>query len=119
MSELIVGLLGFLCIVCIVISLFKSKTLPSIAFIGFPIILAGILVAGGYYSWDDIGSLIKSGFGSTGPTAALFVFNLLLTVGVIALLIKDFFPSYVPFMIGVGLAIVVNYPGCKTAEASD
>lgn len=49
----------------------------------------------------------------------LFVFNLLLTVGVIALLIKDFFPSYVPFMIGVGLAIVVNYPGCKTAEASD
>lgn len=75
MSELIVGLLGFLCIVCIVISLFKSKTLPSIAFIGFPIVLAGILVAGGYYSWDDIGSLIKSGFGSTGPTAALFVFS--------------------------------------------
>lgn len=75
MTELIVGILGFLCILCIVIALFNSKTIPSIAFIAFPMILAAILVAGGYYSWENIGSLIKSGFGSTGPTAALFVFS--------------------------------------------
>lgn len=77
MSEAFVGVLGFACIVAIVITLFKSKTLPSIAFIVFPMILAAILVAGKYYSWDDIAKLIKSGFSSTGPTAALFVFSVL------------------------------------------
>ena len=77
MSETIVGILGFLTIVAIVFMLFQSKTLPSIAFIIFPSILAVILVAGGYYSIGDIGKLIKGGFGSTGPTAALFVFSVL------------------------------------------
>ncbi len=77
MSELLVGILGFACIIGIVVTLFKSKTLPSIAFITFPMILAVVLVAGGYYTWDNIGSLIKGGFGSTGPTAALFVFSVL------------------------------------------
>jgi CitMHS family citrate-Mg2+:H+ or citrate-Ca2+:H+ symporter len=43
----------------------------------------------------------------------LFWFNLLLTIAVIALLIKDIFPSYVPFMFGVAIAILVNYPGAK------
>ena len=38
MSEVVVGLLGFACIVAIVVTLFKSKTLPSIAFIIFPMI---------------------------------------------------------------------------------
>ncbi len=73
----IVGLLGFATIVAIVITLFKSKTLPSIAFIVFPSILAVILVAIGYYDIEQIGSLVKSGFSSTGPTAALFVFSVL------------------------------------------
>ena len=62
MSEVVVGLLGFACIVAIVVTLFKSKTLPSIAFIIFPMILGVILVFGGYYSWENIGKLIKSGF---------------------------------------------------------
>jgi CitMHS family citrate-Mg2+:H+ or citrate-Ca2+:H+ symporter len=39
----------------------------------------------------------------------LFVFNILLTVGVIAMLIWDVFPSYYPFMIGVAIALFVNY----------
>lgn len=65
MTETVVGILGFLCIIAIVVILFKSKTLPSIAFIVFPFILAMILVAGGYYSVGDIASLIKSGFSST------------------------------------------------------
>lgn len=77
MSETIVGILGFLTIAAIVLTLFKSKTLPSIAFIAFPAILAVILVIGGYYSFDNIAALIKSGFNSTGPTAALFVFSVL------------------------------------------
>ena len=35
MSGTLVGILGFACIVAIVVTLFKSKTLPSIAFIVF------------------------------------------------------------------------------------
>ena len=77
MSGTLVGILGFACIVAIVVTLFKSKTLPSIAFIVFPLILALVLVLGKYYTWEDIASLIKSGFSSTGPTAALFVFSVL------------------------------------------
>ena len=77
MSEMIVGILGFLTIAAIVVTLFKSKTLPSIAFIVFPAILAIALVAGGYYTMDNIADLIKAGFSSTGPTAALFVFSVL------------------------------------------
>ncbi len=77
MNETVVGILGFLCIISIVVTLFKSKTLPSIAFILFPSILALILVAGGYYSFDNIAKLVKAGFTSTGPTAALFVFSVL------------------------------------------
>ena len=77
MNQVVVGILGFLCIIAIVVTLFKSKTLPSIAFILFPSVLALILVLGGYYSFDDIASLIKAGFKSTGPTAALFVFSVL------------------------------------------
>ena len=77
MNEMIVGILGFLTIAAIVVTLFKSKTLPSIAFIVFPAILALVLVIGGYYTMDNIAALIKSGFSSTGPTAALFVFSVL------------------------------------------
>ena len=77
MSEVLVGILGFLCIVAIVVTLFKGKTMPSMAFIIFPSILALILIAGGYYSIDEVGKLIKGGFGSTGSTAALFVFSVL------------------------------------------
>ena len=77
MSEVVVGILGFLTIIAIVATLFQSKTTPAIAFIIFPTILAIILVIGGYYSFDDIAELIKGGFKSTGPTAALFVFSVL------------------------------------------
>lgn len=77
MSELTVGILGFVCIIAIVITLFKSKTMPSMAFIIFPSILGLILVLGGYYTIGEIGDLIKGGFKSTGPTAALFVFSVL------------------------------------------
>ena len=77
MSGTIVGILGFLTIIAIIYLLFQSKTLPSIAFILVPSILAIILVIGGYYTIGDIGELVKGGFKSTGPTAALFVFSVL------------------------------------------
>ncbi|MBR6207808.1 MAG: citrate transporter [Oscillospiraceae bacterium] len=77
MSNTLVGILGLLTIVAIVLTLFKSKTQPAIAFIVWPTLLALILVIGGRHSFDDIAAMIKAGFNSTGPTAALFVFSVL------------------------------------------
>ena len=77
MSEAVVGILGLLCIVAIVVTLFQSRTQPAIAFIVFPTILGLILVLAGRHSFDDLAAMIKAGFNSTGPTAALFVFSVL------------------------------------------
>lgn len=77
MSNTVVGLLGLLTIVAVVVTLFKSKTQPAIAFIVFPAILGIILVLGGRFSFDDLATMIKTGFNSTAPTAALFVFSVL------------------------------------------
>ena len=76
-SDVFVGILGLLTIAAIVVMLFRSKMQPAIAFIFFPAILAVILVLLGRYSFDDVATMIKSGFSSTGPTAALFVFSVL------------------------------------------
>lgn len=77
MNSTVVGLLGLLTIVAIVVTLFKSKTQPAIAFIVFPSILGLVLVLMGRYSFDNLATMTKSGFNSTGPTAALFVFSVL------------------------------------------
>ena len=77
MSDILVGILGLICIIGIVVTLFKSKTQPAIAFIVFPAVLGLIMVIGGRYSFDNLATMIKSGFNSTGPTAALFVFSVL------------------------------------------
>ena len=77
MSNVVVGILGLITIVAIVVTLFRSKTQPAIAFIVFPAILGLILVIAGRYSFDNLATMIKSGFSSTGPTAALFVFTVL------------------------------------------
>lgn len=77
MSNTIVGLLGLLTIVAIVVTLFKSKTQPSIAFIIFPFILGVVLVLGGRFTFSNLAAAIKAGFNSTAPTAALFVFSVL------------------------------------------
>ena len=69
MTETVVGILGLLCIVAIVVTLFQSRTLPSIAFIVFPFILAMVLVLGGYIPLDGVEAMIKTGFSSTAPTA--------------------------------------------------
>ena len=54
MSDLVVGILGLLTIVAIVVTLFKSKTQPAIAFIVWPTLLAIVLVIFGRNSFDDI-----------------------------------------------------------------
>ena len=77
MSEAVVGILGLLCIVAIVVTLFQSRTQPAIAFIVYPAILGLVLVLAGRHSFDDLAAVIKAGFNSTGPTAALFVFSVL------------------------------------------
>ena len=77
MSNTVVGILGIVTIVAIVVTLFKSKTQPAIAFIVFPAILGLVLVLGGRFGFDDLAAMIKAGFNSTAPTAALFVFSVL------------------------------------------
>ncbi len=77
MNETLAGILGLLCIAAIVITLLKGRTQPAVTFILYPAALAVILIAGGRYSFNDIAAMIRSGFGSTAPTAALFVFSIL------------------------------------------
>ena len=77
MSDMLVGILGLICIIGIVVTLFRSRTQPAIAFIVFPAALGLIMVLGGRYSFDNLATMIKSGFNSTAPTAALFVFSVL------------------------------------------
>ncbi|MBQ5992183.1 MAG: citrate transporter [Clostridia bacterium] len=92
-SDVFVGILGLLTIAAIVLVLFKSKMQPAFAFIVFPAILVIVLVLIGRIrpmpapTDDDpdkmvgtfgvIGNMIKAGFNSTAPTAALFVFSVL------------------------------------------
>ena len=76
-ANMIVGILGLLTIIAIVITLFKSKTQPAVAFIIWPAILGIILVIAGRYDFDNLAAMVKAGFNSTGPTAALFVFSVL------------------------------------------
>lgn len=77
MSDTATGILGLITIAALVITLFKSKTQPAIAFIIWPAILALILIISGRNSVKDISAMIASGFSSVGPTAALFVFSVL------------------------------------------
>jgi CitMHS family citrate-Mg2+:H+ or citrate-Ca2+:H+ symporter len=43
-------------------------------------------------------------------------FNAALTIGVILVLSFVDMPTYIPFMIGVSIALIVNYPGMKNQE---
>ena len=61
MSDTIVGLLGLVTIVAVVVTLFKSKTQPAIAFIIFPAILGLVLVLGGRIDFSNLTAMIKAG----------------------------------------------------------
>jgi CitMHS family citrate-Mg2+:H+ or citrate-Ca2+:H+ symporter len=67
------GIMGFLTMAIIIILLLKSKTVPSIAFIAVPVIMAII----GGCSIADIGEYVKAGVLDTAPTATLFIFSIL------------------------------------------
>lgn len=43
-------------------------------------------------------------------------FNMLLTAGVIGVLVADVVPSYIVFMVGFAIAVLVNYPNKKEQE---
>lgn len=77
LNETMLGVLGFIAIIAIIVLLFKNKTVPAMAFVVVPTILAVILVLGGYYNLEDIKTIIQSGFSDTAPTAALFIFSIL------------------------------------------
>lgn len=75
MNEMLVGILGLAAITATVISLTRGRMLPAMAFIMWPSVLAMAMVAGGRCDFADIEAMIKAGFDSTAPTAALFVFS--------------------------------------------
>ena len=84
MSEAVVGILGLLCIVAIVVTLFQSRTQPAIAFIVYPTILGLILVLAGRHSFDDLAAMIKAGLDaamvrSSRPSSSMAAFMTMFT----------------------------------------
>ena len=77
MNDMLVGILGLAAIAATVISLTRGKMLPAMAFILWPSVLALAMVNAGRCSLSDIEAMLMAGFGSTAPTAALFVFSVL------------------------------------------
>ena len=77
MNDMLVGILGLAVIAATVISLIRGRMLPAMAFILWPSVLALAMAASGRCSFADIEAMIRAGFGSTAPTAALFVFSVL------------------------------------------
>ena len=77
MNDMLVGILGLAVIAATVVSLVRGRMLPAMAFILWPSVLALAMVIGGRCSFADIEAMIRAGFDSTAPTAALFVFSVL------------------------------------------
>ena len=66
------GLIGFLTMATIILLLLRSKTIPAIAFVAVPTVMA--LIAG--FSVGEIGGFVKKGVASTSSMAALFIFSI-------------------------------------------
>ena len=66
------GLIGFLTMAIIILLLLRSKTIPAIAFVAVPTVMA--LIAG--FSVGEIGGFVKKGVASTSSMAALFIFSI-------------------------------------------
>lgn len=66
------GYIGFLTMIIIIILLLKSKTVPSIAFIIVPVVMA--LIAG--FSITEIGEFVSIGVTDTAEMATLFIFSI-------------------------------------------
>ena len=72
MNDMLFGILGLVAIAATVLSLTRGKMLPAMAFILWPSVLALAMVAGGRCSFADVEAMIKAGFASIAPIAALF-----------------------------------------------
>ena len=112
MSDMLVGILGLATIAAIVISLTRGRMLPAMAFILWPSLLALAMVAGGRFSFADIEAMLKAGFGSTAPTAALFVFSVLFfgimtDAGMFDVLIKKLMTLMGDNVVGVAMVTAI------------
>ena len=112
MNDMLVGILGLAAIAAIVISVTKGRMLPAMAFILWPSVLALVMVAAGRCSFAGIEAMIKAGFGSTAPTAALFVFSVLFfgimtDAGMFDVLIKKLMTLMGDNVVGVAMVTAI------------
>ena len=112
MNDMVVGILGLAAIAATVISLTRSRMLPAMAFILWPSLLALAMVAGGRCGFADIEAMIKAGFASTSPTAALFVFSVLFfgimtDAGMFDVLIKKLMELMGDNVVGVAMVTAI------------
>ncbi len=112
MNDLLIGILGLATIAAIVISLTRNRMLPAMAFILWPSVLAMAMVAGGRCGFADIEAMIKAGFGSTAPIAALFVFSVLFfgimtDAGMFDVLIKNLMTLMGDNVVGVAMVTAI------------
>ena len=112
MSDLLVGILGLATIAAVVISLIRGRMLPAMAFIVWPSVLAMVMVAAGRCGFAEIEAMIRAGFGSTAPTAALFVFSVLFfgimtDAGMFDVLIKKLMTLMGDNVVGVALVTAI------------
>ena len=112
MNDMLVGILGLAVVAAIVISLTRGKMLPAMAFILWPSMLALTLAAAGRWSLADIEAMIRAGFGSTAPTAAIFVFSVLFfgimtDAGMFDVLIKNLMTLMGDNVVGVAMITAI------------
>ncbi len=77
MNETMLAVLGFATIIMIIVLLLKNVTVPALAFIGVSTVTAGILVATGTFTIQEMGGFIGAGVSGVHSTAALFIFSVL------------------------------------------
>ena len=112
MNDMLVGILGLAVIAAAVISLTRGKMLPAMAFILWPSVLALTMVAAGRYDFADVEAMIKAGFASIAPIAALFVFSVLFfgimtDAGMFDVLIKKLMKLMGDNVIGVAMVTAI------------
>ena len=112
MNDTLVGILGLATIAATVISLIRGRMLPAMAFILWPSVLSLTMVASGRCGFADIEAMIKAGFASAAPTAALFVFSVLFfgimtDAGMFDVLIKKLMTLMGDNVVGVAMVTAI------------
>ena len=112
MNDMLVGILGLAAIAATVVSLTRGRMLPAMAFILWPSALALAMVAGGRCGFADIETMLRAGFESTAPTAALFVFSVLFfgimtDAGMFDVLIKKLMTLMGDHVVGVAMVTAI------------